>query len=397
MIVFGIIIGIATIFEKDSRYRGCDHLIKAYIVDDETLALKNMTKLLNGFTEINILATFQNPSEAIEAFKQERADVVFLDIEMPVIDGLQAAEYFQQVDPHVMIVFTTAYNVYAVDAFELHALDYLLKPIRKERLEKTIHRVRMSKASTHSPLTQQTVIRMFGTLEYEQSGKTELFQWRTSKVQELFAYLLHMRYRKVRRDVLIDILWPDSEPGKAYTNLYTAVYQLRRTLAQMELGIHISSGEEGYYLDMEQDSICIDVQEWEQFMTTDLLINETTLSQHREMIALNRGEYLGEYDYVWAENSRQQLGMQWLYHAVKMSDYLMGIQSYPEAITLCDDMQKRFPYSGHSYFNLMKIFDALGDRSKVEAQYIALSNLLAEELNEEPEPYITQWYESWKS
>lgn len=99
-------------------------------VDDEKLALDYMSQLLKGIENVEIIGLFQNPEEGYKFVIDEQVDVVFLDIQMPGIDGLQLAELILEKKPHIHVVFVTAYDQYAVNAFEINAIDYLLKPAK---------------------------------------------------------------------------------------------------------------------------------------------------------------------------------------------------------------------------------------------------------------------------
>lgn len=115
-------------------------MLNIMIVDDEPLARENLSCLLNDFAQINIIAECSNAFEAIKAIHSKAPDVVFLDIQMPKISGL---EMLSMLSPQQMpyIVFLTAYEEYAIKAFEEQAFDYLLKPIDPIRLNKTIQRL----------------------------------------------------------------------------------------------------------------------------------------------------------------------------------------------------------------------------------------------------------------
>jgi two-component system LytT family response regulator len=115
-------------------------MIKTIIVDDEPLARESLKNSLHDFEDIEILRECANGFEAVQAVQAQRPDVVFLDIQMPKLDGFDVVELLGNESP--FIVFVTAYDAYAIKAFEAKALDYLLKPIQKERLTKTIERVK---------------------------------------------------------------------------------------------------------------------------------------------------------------------------------------------------------------------------------------------------------------
>lgn len=116
-------------------------MLKVLIVDDEPLARENLRVMLQNETDLEIVGECGNAVEAIGAVHRLHPDVVFLDIQMPRISGL---EMTSMLDPEQRpyIVFLTAFDEYAVQAFEEHAFDYLLKPIDGKRLEKTLHRLR---------------------------------------------------------------------------------------------------------------------------------------------------------------------------------------------------------------------------------------------------------------
>jgi two-component system response regulator AlgR len=112
--------------------------MKILIVDDEQLArtrLRGMLQQLNGY---EVIAEAANGKQALEASQIHQPDVVLLDIRMPGMDGLEAAEHLSKLDTPPAVIFTTAYNDYALAAFKTHAVDYLLKPVRKEHLQQAL-------------------------------------------------------------------------------------------------------------------------------------------------------------------------------------------------------------------------------------------------------------------
>ncbi len=110
------------------------------VVDDENLALSRMQRLLNelGYNDVTL---FENSTEAIKSFSTEKYDVIFLDISMPQINGLDLANILLQINPKAFIVFQTAYKEYALEAFAHGGIDYLLKPVSIELLQKAITKV----------------------------------------------------------------------------------------------------------------------------------------------------------------------------------------------------------------------------------------------------------------
>lgn len=114
--------------------------LRVLIADDEMPARARMKRMLEGFEEIEIVHIAENGLEALEKIQELKPDAVFLDIEMPGLNGLEvAANISLEETPH--IVFATAFNDYAIKAFELNAIDYLLKPFNEERLESCIEKI----------------------------------------------------------------------------------------------------------------------------------------------------------------------------------------------------------------------------------------------------------------
>ena len=115
-------------------------MIRAFIVDDEPPARDRLRQLLSAFEDIEVIGEAGDGLAAIEAIPAQQPDLVFLDIEMPASTGLQVAAALPP--PRPSIVFCTAYDQYAIEAFELYAVDYVLKPINSERLARAVERVR---------------------------------------------------------------------------------------------------------------------------------------------------------------------------------------------------------------------------------------------------------------
>lgn len=112
--------------------------ITAIIADDETPARSRLKTLLQDIGGVDVVGEAKNGKEALLLAEQYEAQLLLLDIRMPQMDGIEAAEHAQKLSPPPAIIFTTAYDAYALKAFDLNAVDYLLKPIRLERLSTAI-------------------------------------------------------------------------------------------------------------------------------------------------------------------------------------------------------------------------------------------------------------------
>jgi len=123
--------------------------MRTLIVDDERLARNELKRLLEPYTKIDIVGEAANAEEALVMIEELQPELLFLDIQMPGKNGFELLSSIEGKTPEV--IFTTAYDEYAIKAFEFNALDYLLKPIDSERLKDTIHRIEENQAQPETP------------------------------------------------------------------------------------------------------------------------------------------------------------------------------------------------------------------------------------------------------
>ena len=112
--------------------------MRAYLVDDERLAIERLTRLLSSTGRVTIAGSSTDPEAALAFLRATPVDVLFLDIQMP---GLTGFELLERLDRDVAVVFTTAYDRYAIDAFGVNSIDYLLKPVEPERLDRALDKL----------------------------------------------------------------------------------------------------------------------------------------------------------------------------------------------------------------------------------------------------------------
>ena len=116
--------------------------LKILIADDEAPARNRLRELLSELQQVSVIAEAKNGQQAIDLASTHQPDIVLLDIRMPGIDGIEAAQHLQKLTKPPAVIFTTAFDSYAMQAFDMNAVDYLLKPIRLERLQTAIQKAR---------------------------------------------------------------------------------------------------------------------------------------------------------------------------------------------------------------------------------------------------------------
>ncbi|MGV3465582.1 MAG: response regulator [Heyndrickxia sp.] len=371
--------------------------MKAILIDDEKLALDYLEHQLLKAADVQIVGKYTNPLIGKERVLKEEVDIVFLDIQLPEVNGIELAEQILLHNPKANIVFITAYDRYAIEAFELNALDYILKPVSPERLVKTIQRIqkRGEEGKTVSiPTARKIHIKQFKQvlIETEGSHYTPL-RWRTAKAQELFHYLLHHNGQLIRKSALIELLWPEYEPNRAYAQLYTAIYHIRKTLDFLDTHFQISNVMDGYILTMED--VQLDVEEWENYMLLENPVDEKTIEQYEKLMLLYTDDYLSEYDYWWAESKRQRLRDLWLRKNLQIAEWYYSSNQIENAIEKYHEICRRHPVTEEAHYALMQIYASEQNNLLVHQQYDLLTKVLMEEFNEHPSSYITEWYQNW--
>ena len=146
--------------------------LSAIIVDDEQLARRGLSVRLKQLPDVDILAECANGQEALIAVAQHSPDILFLDIQMPGMDGFQVVEQLQG-DDMPMVIFVTAYNEYAVDAFKIHAIDYVLKPVEEERLEEAVERARQHREQEESTAGKDKLVKLIMSMTGETAASVE--------------------------------------------------------------------------------------------------------------------------------------------------------------------------------------------------------------------------------
>lgn len=122
--------------------------MRAFLVDDEALALKRLERMLAATKRVEIVGTSQDPAKAVPAILDATPDVLFLDIEMPGMNGFEMLTHLQ---PQPWVVFTTAFDRYALEAFGVNSVDYLLKPIEAAQLNRALDKIDRLRSTAASP------------------------------------------------------------------------------------------------------------------------------------------------------------------------------------------------------------------------------------------------------
>ncbi|REK76841.1 response regulator [Paenibacillus paeoniae] len=370
-------------------------MLQAFLVDDEIHSMYMLKFFLLQSGQVEILGCYNNGIEAtLQMTGSDTSRVWFVDIEMPGMSGLELAERIHQVNPLDFVVFTTAYDQYAIEAFELAAIDYLQKPMEMSRLMKTIDRLTKEihlRHSDHYPATNKKLaVRMFGDFQVLSPIGKKL-TWRTSKEKELFAYLLLNGRERVSRDKLIEELWPDEPFHKAKVYLHTCISLLRKNLRQYGLEEIIHYEKEGYYLD-HMGQLSTDVAAFTAGIDRIKSLKESGISELLAVLEHYKNPLLDSEDYHWAILKAQQLEKSAVNVMLTIGNRYLAQEQYEDTIHIAEQAVVISPYEEEAYRLLMQSYYLTGKHDHVFQIYRKLVLKLAE-LSIQPSELSRRIYE----
>ena len=202
-----------------------------FAVDDEPLQLETLRRVIAEAEPSAVVMAYERPREALAAIKEDglKPDVVFTDIEMPGVSGLELAAMIKSASPDSRIVFVTAYSEYAIDAFRAHVHGYILKPATAERVREELSSVYGKKEEPAEGLLE---VKCFGNFDVFFNGSPVIFHRKQTK--ELLAFLVDREGAVCDAEEIIDALWEDvGDLALKKTYLRTLTADLRQTLASL--------------------------------------------------------------------------------------------------------------------------------------------------------------------
>jgi two-component system, LytTR family, response regulator len=304
------------------------------VVDDERPAIEEMEELLGSSGMIGTIRTYMKSREAYDAIVETKPHVAFIDIQMPGMDGLQMAERLQETAPDTDVVFVTAYEQYALKAFDLAAVDYLLKPVSPERLGVTLNRVydRLAKSGPARPTEAPDlpngpaaagVIRCFGRLSVR-NAEGQQARWKTAKVEEMFAYLF--LHKEVSPERIMNDVFPDSEYDRAKTYIHTCIYQIRKGLAAASLSGSISVHYDRGIYRLETGESTSDLQQLEAVLSNPET-GEDSIKSLEAMMGLYEGELFEGLGSLWVTEKREYYRQKYMGVSLSFLDRAAGALS----------------------------------------------------------------------
>ena len=219
--------------------------MKIIYIDDEKPALENFYYTINKCKEIETLNLFTSPFEAIKFTKSNKVDMAFIDMEMNEMHGLNLAKEISNIDKNIHIVFVTAYNQYAFEAFNVNAIGYVLKPYSVDDIKKEINKALRIKPI----LSSEVVISTIPDFILKVNG--EVISFTRGKVEELFALLVDRNEAGLTTSEAISILWPNRGDDECSKALFRNTYKrLIDVLKELKIEYIIKSDTRKKYINM---------------------------------------------------------------------------------------------------------------------------------------------------
>ncbi|WP_342514560.1 response regulator [Sporosarcina sp. FSL K6-1522] len=371
-------------------------MINAVLIDDEELTLQYMTSKLTKLGTINIIKTFTNAQDFLNDMKRLHFDVIFLDIEMPGMNGLELATRIHEWNPAIYIVFVTAHRDYAIQAFDLGSIDYLVKPILTPRLEKTIKRIQTHmQTSAQRALPKQSItpsLKVECFDEFVTYHHDEPVKWKTTKTKELFAFFMTHLHTHVNRDTIIDLLWPGHDYHKAKIQLHTSISYLRKTLDSLDYSQALTFSNQSYALEL--DDFQCDAIEFEQMMDQHPVVTQQNIQAFEQTVQQYRGGYMERNSYEWATIKAQSIHQKLLQLLQSMIDYFTTHKDLAKKQHYLHMLLTHNPYSDHTLQQLMRHYIEIGNRGDAVKVYKDFSTMLMKDIGISPDQVSQEIYTS---
>jgi two-component system, LytTR family, response regulator len=359
--------------------------MKVILVDDEKSMLLIMRKMISNIAEIDVVGSFQSAGDAYRFIKENKVDMAFVDIIMPEESGLDFARRVTTEIVDIAIVFMTAHREFALEAFDVHAFDYIIKPISQARLEKSIQRAKqryicLQPVREDRNLTKLSVY-CLGNMEVI-SKEGALVHFSSSKSCELLAYLIFKNGKFVSKWRVMEDVFRGMPPQNAETYLNTTIYKLRKALEPHGMKSVIISANESYKVDIK--NMYIDFIDFEKRITLFPDCNESNLKDILEIERNFAGELFGEKDYYWCLPEKERISEMYWSFAKNLAGYLVESNQLTAAIQVLKKLAYKNELDEDINCLLIRAYAAQRDRVSMERQYMRYKKVLQRELGVAP-------------
>jgi len=371
-------------------------MIKTAIVDDELPAIEELEYLLSPYEQIRVDNRCQNPRAALAQVTEGRPDLLFLDIDMPHLNGIELALKIQELVDGVTIVFVTAHSQYALEAFQAYPLDFILKPVDEDRFRQTMNKVLERLGDRRKAAGEEQAVRIhcFGSFEIlTGADRVNLVPLRSKKMKEVFAYLIQRFEKSVSREELLDRFFEGKKDKNAVNYLHVIIYNLRNLLEEHGISRKQVFIDRDYTLNVSPGSC--DYIDFTKFIRNKENINEHNVNHVEGLINSYRGAYLEEEEYNWAAEERGWLEGHYEELHLKLARYYQAAGLLEKAESTLERLLDFNNLSENGWQTLLQLYLAEKDVFSKTAYlnaYERYSKMLERELGLEPEEHFQKQY-----
>ncbi|MDF2869747.1 MAG: hypothetical protein K0R05_1322 [Anaerocolumna sp.] len=354
--------------------------MRVIIVDDERHSIDLLCYFLKKH-EVEIVATYIDPILALNNTVIDKPDILFVDIEMPELNGLQLAQEIKSRLPDVIIVFITAFAGYAIESFQVHPMDYLLKPVTARQINKmmdSIMRQFMLLTLEREKGSNNRIIQMkcFGKFEVLSSGN-EAMKFPTTKTKELMTYLICKANKAIYRDEIMSLLFTGKE-GLDRNNFYVTVSRLKTALSSYGIDETLFKFNKDFEVFIKK-GIC-DLYDLTVFIRSNTRITEENLLEAERLIGMYDGEVFSNIDTDWTNEISEWVEIQMEETMLLMAEY------YKEkAVDKYESILKKLlninALSSRGYEELLGFYMESDKKEKYKALFHRYTKVMKNDLN----------------
>lgn len=368
--------------------------MKVIVIDDEKSMHIIMERMLKKINSITLVGCFLDTWSAYAYLTEHDVDLIFIDISMPKESGIEFAKRLREEGRETKIVFLTSHKEYALPAFDVYALDYMLKPVNQERLKQTIGRAVVDIDSQKNTVKQaeqekKLIYNCLGRMELRTS-QNEIIKWRSSKSAELFAYLIMQRGNRVSKARIIEDVFDHMSLKNADTYLNTTIYQIRKLLGRYGLPEVLYYGNQYYLLDYTK--IDVDVFMFEDQYNGLDFSDEVQVNRAVEHEKCYQGNLFGEHAYGWAQNEVERLSLLYISFAHKLCEALLFRAEMDQAISILKKLVDNYVFEDRTIMLYLEALALKRDEVGLKRQYKKFTEMIREELEIDISNKVTDFY-----
>lgn len=367
--------------------------MNVWLIDDEQPCLDELAWQLSQYPDLELAGMETRSLKALETIALHPPDAVFLDIDMPKLDGLELALRIQERCPRVIVIFVTAHAQYALEAYKAHPLDFLLKPVKQARLQECVVHLRRQYdlIDRKAPEKRAVSIHCFGA--FEMSCETEM-KWGTRRVRALLLYLIGQNGAPVSRTELLDALFDGRNDKNTVHNLHMTIYRLKSLLAALDpQGERIRLTEENAL--SIAPGIC-DYTDFMRFARGNAVISEENAERAAQVLSLYRGAYLSREGYDWASESALEAEAAYERIALGLAGCHLASGRTQEAENVLTGLLCLNAFCEEAHTLLLDLSLEIRNRSTYLTRYEQYARILKNELGLNPAARYREHYERLK-